>query len=88
MTFAGVTGTQGFWLRKCLKSSAHDKVTLCQGLGTIYVLCYEDTCFPQTNMPFISQWGGSIPFQCLMLYPPPYQILAARIILYEKLPYV
>lgn len=54
MTFAGVTGTQGFWLRKCLKSSAHDKVTLCQGLGTIYVLCYEDTCFPQTNMPFIS----------------------------------
>lgn len=54
MIFAGVTGTQGFWLRKCLKSSAHDKVTLCQGLGTIYVLCYEDTCFPQTNMPFIS----------------------------------
>lgn len=37
MIFAGVTGTQGFWLRKCLKSSARDRVTLCQGLGTIYI---------------------------------------------------
>lgn len=86
MIFADVTGTQGFWLRKCLKSSARDRVTLCQGLGTIYIFVVKTpVSLRLTCLLFHS--GGGLFHSGVSYFIPPYQILAARIILYEKLPY-